>query len=109
MDESLQEHLKQNETADILRRAKALIPDQEHWWQEGLSSFLPGGGRTYCAGLAISHSSDAHWQASYVFSKAIGGNGLSSIYDWNDAPGRTHAEVMQAFDRAIALAEREGR
>jgi hypothetical protein len=27
------------------------------------------------------------------------------IGDWNDAPGRTHAEVLEAFDRAIALAE----
>lgn len=25
--------------------------------------------------------------------------------EWNDAPGRTQAEVLQAFDRAIALAE----
>lgn len=26
--------------------------------------------------------------------------------NWNNAPERTHAEVMQAFDRAISLAER---
>ena len=29
--------------------------------------------------------------------------------DWNDAPGRTQAEVLAAFDAAIALAESEGR
>ena len=27
------------------------------------------------------------------------------IYAWNDAEERTHAEVLDAFDRAIAIAE----
>jgi hypothetical protein len=30
-----------------------------------------------------------------------------SIVDWNDAPDRTHADVLSAFDRAIALAGQE--
>lgn len=30
---------------------------------------------------------------------------LEAIYNWNDAPERTHAEVLAAFDRAIATAE----
>ena len=30
-----------------------------------------------------------------------------SVSFWNDAPGRTHAEVLATFDRAIALAEAE--
>lgn len=29
--------------------------------------------------------------------------------DWNDVPGRTQTEVLDAFDAAIALAESEGR
>jgi hypothetical protein len=27
------------------------------------------------------------------------------VIEWNDAPGRTHAEVLAAFDRAIAAAD----
>ena len=27
------------------------------------------------------------------------------ITEWNDAPGRTHAEVLATFDRAIAAAD----
>jgi hypothetical protein len=31
-----------------------------------------------------------------------------SVIDFNDAPDRTHAEVLAAFDRAIALARERG-
>lgn len=34
--------------------------------------------------------------------KVLGG--AQSLALWNDAPERTHAEVLAAFDRAIALA-----
>jgi hypothetical protein len=30
--------------------------------------------------------------------------GTDPIYEWNDAPGRTQAEVLAAFDKAIELA-----
>jgi hypothetical protein len=30
--------------------------------------------------------------------------GQSDIIAWNDSPGRTQAEVIAAFDKAIALA-----
>ena len=38
------------------------------------------------------------------FSEAIGGG---SVIEWNDSEGCTHAQVLHAFDRAIALAEKE--
>jgi hypothetical protein len=31
--------------------------------------------------------------------------GVYNLGDWNDAPGRTQAEVLAAFDRAIAAEE----
>jgi len=31
----------------------------------------------------------------------------SAVVAWNDAPGRTQADALAAFDRAIALAEQE--
>ena len=36
--------------------------------------------------------------------KAVGINGIEH---WNDMPGRTHAEVLAAFDRAIEIAEKQ--
>lgn len=44
------------------------------------------------------------WHRGAVFLRqAIG----SEITRWNDRQGRTQAEVVAAFDRAIALAEQE--
>jgi hypothetical protein len=46
-----------------------------------------------------------------VFATAIGFDAgrfskvCQFIYDWNDAEERTHDEVLDAFDRAIAIAE----
>ena len=40
-------------------------------------------------------------------SLAVGlATGEESLRDWNDAPGRTSAEVIAAFDEALALLER---
>jgi len=33
--------------------------------------------------------------------------GDENVAAWNDKPGRTHAEVIAAFDRAIAKQETE--
>ena len=46
-------------------------------------------------GTAESSAKRALWRAV----------GTACISDWNDAPGRTQAEVLEAFDRAIALCE----
>ena len=32
------------------------------------------------------------------------GAGVTHLVEWNDAPERTHAEVLAAFDKAIELA-----
>jgi hypothetical protein len=34
----------------------------------------------------------------------LGYTGESEVIDWNDAPGRTQAEVLEAFDKTIANA-----
>lgn len=44
-------------------------------------------------------------KAVYFLREAIG---VHSVVEWNDAPNRTHAEVVDAFTRAIALAEQAG-
>ena len=40
--------------------------------------------------------------AMKLFEAAIG---TWPIHEWNDAPGRTQAEILDAFDRAIRLAK----
>lgn len=110
-DESVVRHLEQkNEVADVLRRARALVDTPEKWC---------GGGVRYtpmlkCSATAIGIASafngerlDLCDMARGYFAGSIGApNSISGIWVWNDAPERTHADVLQAFDRAIELAER---
>jgi len=94
-----------------LEAARALIDTPEKWWQMGGHN----AGATHnctCAGLAVSNSCeitpDDVWyeqdsterrRACYA---ALGFVGVCDMAAWNDAPERTHAEVMALFDRAIA-------
>jgi hypothetical protein len=42
------------------------------------------------------------WRAAHAaFRRALG---ITSLFEWNDAPSRTRADVLAAFDRAIAAA-----
>jgi hypothetical protein len=94
-----------NTVADVLRRAKALIDTPEKWGQ-GPDLWSKG---TKCVNLAImtvNATNDVVGHAALKFSEAIGRHENTR---WNDDPTRTHAEVMSAFDRAIELAESEGR
>ncbi len=94
--------------AQVLIAAKKIISDPRIWWQQG----VPSGG-TICASMAIGHvlSGRAPDEARYlvdaaqaVLARAIGLCNSCLIPGWNDNPERTHAEVMEAFDKAISLA-----
>lgn len=90
MDESIQKKLTQtNETADVLRWARARIDTPEKWAPQ---ASLIAMGRV-CAALQ-------------VLKDAIGLGPGQYVSSWNDNRRRMHAEVLQAFDRAIELAER---
>ena len=97
--------------SEILIAARALIDTPERW----VKGRKPG---CWCAGDAIMASlprytvpsirwppvpqygvTNARNAALRALECAIG-NG-HEIASWNDAPERTHAEVMAAFDRAI--------
>ena len=109
MDLSELNRLEQrNEIADILRRAKALIDTEDKWF--GPFAKPRFGGRL-CSAMAISvancGSSDI-WTSPpmNIFRQVLGPQqGSFPVISWNNAPERTHAEVMSAFDKAIALAE----
>ncbi len=42
--------------------------------------------------------------ATDALQKAAGASCLSTISRWNDSPGRTQADVLALYDRAIAMA-----
>jgi hypothetical protein len=98
--------------AQVLRAARERIAVPERWTQGASARTISGigvdafdyGAVQWCAYGAI-RVDGVHDHELQLFFRAIGA--MDSIGTWNDAPGRTHAEVLDAFDRAIALAEAE--
>jgi len=98
-------------TRDILIAAKALIPDEEHWWR-GESGAPPECHCPLTALWAVSISRVSHddraklrGHSREVFARAAGLDTPEStlkVAAWSDDPNRTLAEVHAAFDRAIA-------
>lgn len=85
----------------ILTDARALIDSPEKWTQGVLSKEVNGVTQR-CAIGAISDATDSFDTDARVYlRKAIG---QSLVARWNNAPERTHAEVLAAFTRAIELA-----
>lgn len=100
-----------NTTADVLRRARALIDTPEKWCKGAL---VRDG--AFCVRGALKTAiSGSIWAAFDPLltraEQALGFPGFDGVHSeprlpsWNNAPERTHADVMAAFDKAIALAE----
>jgi hypothetical protein len=109
MDESIQRNLEQqNEVADVLRRAKALIAEPCRWKQYGGQVEMPKDRDAFCMMSALLHvtgyTAQMFEHARDLLAQAIGIHHVVP-YEWQDAPERTHAEVLAAFDAAISLAE----
>ena len=75
--------------------ARALIDQPEKWTKDASSC-------AYGALVAVSQGGEYCWLASHL-RRSINSHGgrADGIMGWNDAPERTHAEVMRAFGRAI--------
>jgi hypothetical protein len=101
-----------NAAIALLERARSLIADEGDWSPHG-----PGTARrfqdegTRCALIALQHAwhirdnpLGAYQQARDAIYDAIGlrwdGVITLALGRWNDTPGRTHAEVLAAFDKA---------
>lgn len=84
---------------EVLVAARGLIDTPEKWFGGGSGELREG---QLCAWQAIDKAASDRYSPLVLrfFRSAI----QSGIVDWNDAPGRTHAEVLAAFDRAIELA-----
>jgi len=102
----------------ILRDARELLSDEKRWTQGALGRDENGvllcadqldRAQCYCAfGGLLAAGDDAttgDFRALPLLIDAIDLQPDAGIGDWNDAPDRTHADVLTAFDRAIALAE----
>ncbi|MGE0699087.1 MAG: hypothetical protein AB7O57_08330 [Hyphomicrobiaceae bacterium] len=93
---------------DILRAARRSV-DAPASWGKGAYVSESSGSQCYCALGAIlsagsTASRNATTTAAILFGRAIGKH-RDAIPHWNDAPERTHADVIAAFDRAIASLE----
>lgn len=94
------------DTVAVLIAARAKIENPENWGKGRRNH-----GRrmeTCCAAEAIEEVPEAEDLAvrkgAFAAFRAAAGftDRWGSFVDWNDAPERTHAEVLSAFDRAIA-------
>lgn len=81
--------------ADILEKAADKLNEPGVW------------GDSLCADLAIVEQGSGTRllrKAEKFFAKHIGGKSMVDIWNWNDAPGRTQAEVVAKLREAAAKA-----
>lgn len=92
---------------EVLRAARELLSEPERW-TKGLFCRVVDGWHCCCvmgAFVAVCPT-DIAFHCS-LFRRAAGVPDEMPLSEWNDAPERTHAEVLAAFDKAIELAEQE--
>lgn len=95
-----------SEVVTVLRKARALIDSPEKWCKVDFSQ----NDERFCIVGAIIRSvriydhNEAMRTIDRVTAPLKQAAGQTTLMCWNDAPERTHAEVMEAFDRAIILA-----
>jgi len=101
-------------TLEILRGMRELLAEESRWTREYYGRYRDGEGCTngyddgaccWClmgAAEKVSGERDPG-RIERVFIKVLGGRTSGDIFTWNDAPERTHAEILAALDRAIAL------
>lgn len=93
-------------TLEQLRAARAVIDTPDKWGQRVSPRHFTG----TCAINAVTFAErgcaerpiHAAWDALI---RALGTRTVEGVFDWNDAPERTHADVMALYDRAIANEE----
>ena len=105
--------MTQDTIKDRLRAARALIDQPEKWTQcafarDTAGNSVDGTGVEIvarCASRAINEVSvfGEGFEVRKYLRDSMGRtqDAFFTLSGWNDAPDRTHAEVMQAFDQAI--------
>ena len=109
------------EAWEVLERAADKI-ERDGWAQGDKDGVIPRESVGHCASTAITetcYGKDDTWlveasmfgvmtEAESALEVAIGGNDISSIFEWNDEPGRTAEEVI-AMLRACAASLKAAR
>lgn len=101
-------------TVEVLVKARELLSDPKRWAKGAYAKTAAGLGVNarspqavcYCSSGALYHFddlTDGFPLAWNTLTMVVGG----SIPAWNDAPERAHAEILDAFSRAIELARQE--
>lgn len=90
---------------DLLRGARARVARPDGWCQHQVNDSL---GRVCAEGALLIEAGEP----TYKYYSALGYLeknlvGFWSVAEYNDAHGRTQAEVVALFDRAMALREME--
>jgi hypothetical protein len=89
--------------SELFIDAKALIDTPEKWWSPRNGG---AGKNAKCVGQAIMAVVDHNYDVFDLLRTFERTVLTMNIPSWNDDPVRTHADIMDAFDRAIT-AERE--
>lgn len=112
-------------TLEYLRAARALIDTPEKWCKNNIGHALDGSpilhahlldqgiiGLSHCAFgaiRAVTRSQKIATPANNALSRVAVGTDFHGTpwngVEWNNAPERTHADILAAFDRAIANEE----
>lgn len=100
---------------EVLQKARALIADPERWTREALARTsegweVRGDNPTACRWCVVGAiqaialgAGVATWPATVALLPFIPHH--ADVPSWNDDPKTTHADVLAAFDAAIARAE----
>lgn len=93
--------------ANDLRAARALIDTPEKWGKG--SGLEPPDEPKFCALSAAHKANRGNWDAVGDALQAALPDDWKGwfIFDFNDHPDTTHADMMALFDRAIAAAEEQ--
>ena len=103
---------------EILKGVRELLTDPAHW-TKGVTArnkrhqpvlALSKGATCWCwvgatERVAGKHAETNDWRAISALADTLGVSRAFDITTWQDAPERTHAEVLDATDRTIARLE----
>lgn len=100
-------------TVEVLRGARRLLSDEKRWTKGGCARDKDGhwvhsGSRSavcWCLGGAVFRAEEDVIAMMGALDALEAEAGQSPIGVWNDAPERTHAEVVELLDRVIAKLE----
>lgn len=108
-------------TIEILKKARELLSDPARWTQNAYARDVTGRGvpptsssaTCWCLIGALAAAEGSQCGVSFIAvseksKAAVDAFNETHLPIWNDAPDRTHNEVLQRFDEAIARLEAAG-